>query len=193
MTNRSAAPEPAAPHDVSVVHEDEWCVVVHKPPGLLCVPGRGADKQDCLLHRIHITHSQALIVHRLDMATSGLCLMALGPAMQRAFSIAFAQRQVHKRYVAMVAGRITAPDAADGWGVIDLPLAADWPNRPRQVVDRQRGKPSVTRSFGCTFRRWATPSSETRFTRRRRHVTQPRASCCMPPNLASRARAPGRR
>ncbi len=116
-----------------------------KPSGLLCVPGRGADKQDCLALRIQRIHPQALIVHRLDMATSGLCLMALGPAMQRALGIAFAQRQVRKRYVAVVAGRIAAPDTADGWGVIDLPVAADWPNRPRQVVDREGGKPSVTR------------------------------------------------
>jgi tRNA pseudouridine32 synthase/23S rRNA pseudouridine746 synthase len=130
---------------VGVVHEDAWCLIVDKPSGLLCVPGRGADKQDCLARRIQTVYPKVLIVHRLDMATSGLCLMALGPATQRALGIAFAQRQVRKRYVAVVAGRIGPPDTADGWGVIDLPLAADWPNRPRQVVDRERGKPSITR------------------------------------------------
>jgi len=145
VTDRSVPAEPAAPPDVRVVHRDAWCLIVDKPSGLLCVPGRGQDKQDCLARRIQILFPQALIVHRLDMATSGLCLMALGPAMQRALGIAFAQRQVRKRYVAVVGGHITPPGTADGWGVIDLPLAADWPNRPRQVVDRERGKPSVTR------------------------------------------------
>lgn len=116
-----------------------------KPAGLLCVPGRGADKQDCLAARVQRMRAGALIVHRLDMATSGLCLLALGPAMQRALSIAFAQRQVRKRYVAVVGGRVQAPGAADGWGLVALPLAADWPQRPRQVVDHEHGKPSITR------------------------------------------------
>jgi tRNA pseudouridine32 synthase/23S rRNA pseudouridine746 synthase len=83
--------------------------------------------------------AQALVVHRLDEATSGVMLFGLGAAAQRALSIAFAQRRVAKRYEALVHG-LPAQDA----GQIDLPLAADWPNRPRQQVDRERGKPSHT-------------------------------------------------
>jgi len=82
-------------------------------------------------------------VHRLDMATSGLMVMARGPAAQRELSKAFAAREVQKRYIAVVAGRLEAP--AEAWGVIDLPIMVDWPNRPLRVVDRQTGKPSLTR------------------------------------------------
>lgn len=121
------------------VHEDGHCLLVEKPAGLLCVPGRGEDKQDCLAARVQALHADALVVHRLDMATSGLWLMARGVAMQRLLSKAFADREVDKHYVAVVAG------ALEGSGEIDLPLAADWPNRPRRVVDRVNGKPSLTR------------------------------------------------
>jgi len=123
-----------------LVHADAHCVVADKPPGLLCVPGRGEDRQDCLAVRVRSVVGDALTVHRLDMATSGLCLFARGLAMQRAFSAAFERRQVRKRYEAIVAGR--PPGAA---GEIDLPVGADWPNRPRQHVDRMQGRPSLTR------------------------------------------------
>ncbi len=122
-----------------IVHADAHLVVADKPAGLLCVPGRGEGKQDCLSARIQRRFSDALIVHRLDMATSGLCVFARGADMQRRLSIAFAGREVHKRYVAIVAG-----DPAGEAGLIDLPLRADWPNRPRQKVDHASGKPSVT-------------------------------------------------
>lgn len=135
----------AASHAPAVVHEDAHCIALEKPPGLLAVPGRGPCKQDCLALRARHLWPDALVVHRLDMATSGVLLMARGAAMQRALSQAFAARQVDKRYVAVVAGRMRPPPSPDGWGEIDLPLAADWPNRPRQQVDRLRGKPSLTR------------------------------------------------
>lgn len=128
-----------------LVYGDRHLLVVEKPAGLLSVPGRGADKQDCAAARVRRDYPDALVVHRLDMATSGLLLMARGPAMQRALSGAFEQRQVAKRYVALAAGRLAAPASADGWGCIDLPLAADWPERPRQVVDAVHGRPSRTR------------------------------------------------
>ncbi|MDA8259049.1 MAG: RluA family pseudouridine synthase, partial [Betaproteobacteria bacterium] len=80
---------------------------------------------------------------RLDMATSGLMLLARGAEMQRRLSQAFAAREVHKRYLAVVAGRLEAP--AEEWGSIDLPIAVDWPRRPLRIVDRARGKPSLTR------------------------------------------------
>ena len=128
------------------IFSDEHLLVVDKPAGLLSVPGRGTDKQDCAAARAQRAYPDALVVHRLDMATSGLLLMARGAAMQRALSRAFAERQVQKRYHAIVAGRLDPlQPAADGWCLTDVPLAADWPNRPRQIVDRMHGKPSQTR------------------------------------------------
>ena len=119
---------------------DEHLLVLDKPAGLLSVPGRGADKADCLSARAQAQWSDARVVHRLDMATSGLVLFARGADMQRRLSMAFAAREVHKRYVAVVSG-VMAQDV----GEIDLPLAADWPRRPLQVVDPVRGKASLTR------------------------------------------------
>jgi tRNA pseudouridine32 synthase/23S rRNA pseudouridine746 synthase len=127
--------------DIDLIHEDAHLLVLNKPAGLLCVPGRGEDKQDCLSARAMQHWPDALIVHRLDMATSGLVLMARGAAMQRALGNAFAERRVHKRYEAVVDG---AMPVQDEWSVIDAPLVADWPNRPLQKVD-PAGKPSLTR------------------------------------------------
>ena len=134
-----------APGAVRVVHADEHLLVLDKADGLLSVPGRGAEKADCLSARVQARDPQALIVHRLDMATSGLILMARGAQMQRRLSRAFAEREVSKRYVAVVAGQLAAPRSEGGWGVIDLPIAADWPNRPLRIIDRERGQASVTR------------------------------------------------
>lgn len=122
------------------LHLDDALVVVDKPAGLPSVPGRGPGLQDCMAARVQASLADALVVHRLDMATSGLLLFARGKAMQRALSVAFARRLVHKRYVAVVAGEM-AEDA----GEIDLPLIADWPRRPLQKVDHATGKPSQTR------------------------------------------------
>jgi len=127
----------------AVVYADDTLLVVDKPSGLLAVPGRGADKQDCLAARVQVHYPDALIVHRLDMATSGLMVMARGPAAQRELSKAFAARAVNKRYIAVVAGRLDAPPEA--WGTIDLPIIVDWPNRPLRIIDHAHGKPSLTR------------------------------------------------
>jgi len=127
---------------IDLVHEDAHLLVLNKPAGLLCVPGRGEDKQDCLSARAMRQWPDALIVHRLDMATSGLVLMARGAAMQRALSDAFANRLVHKRYEAIVDGAM--PVQQDEWSTIDAPVMADWPRRPLQKVD-PAGKPSLTR------------------------------------------------
>ncbi|MDR6856539.1 RluA family pseudouridine synthase [Variovorax guangxiensis] len=127
---------------LAVIHEDADLLVLDKPAGLLCVPGRGEDKQDCLSARAQARWPDALVVHRLDMATSGLVLMARNPAMQRALGDAFAGRCVHKRYEAIVDGLLPVSDA---WSLIDAPLIADWPNRPLQKIDAQNGKPSSTR------------------------------------------------
>lgn len=130
----------ALPPSLDLIYRDESLIVVNKPAGLLAVPGRGADKQDCLASRVQAEFPDALVVHRLDMATSGLLLLARGAEMQRCLSHLFRERLVAKRYVAVVSGRLEPPS-----GEIELPLIRDWPNRPRQKVDFATGKPSLTR------------------------------------------------
>lgn len=119
-------------------------VVVDKPAGLPAVPGRAPGLQDCAALRVQAQWADALVVHRLDMATSGLMVFARGAAAQRALAAAFQRRAVDKRYVALVAGHVDARPGAE-WAEIDLPLAADWPARPRQRVDHALGRPSRTR------------------------------------------------
>ncbi len=121
-------------------HVDARLIVAEKPAGLLSVPGRGPANQDSVIGRVQVDYPDALSVHRLDMATSGLIVLARGPEAHRTLSIAFAERRVAKRYVAVAAGSIN-----DEEGEIDLPLIADWPNRPRQRIDHEIGKPSLTR------------------------------------------------
>ena len=123
------------------IYADEHLLVLNKPAGLLSVPGKGADKQDCLSARVQEIYPDALVVHRLDMATSGLMLMARGPAMQAALSKLFETRAIHKRYLAVVDGKMTS---SIDWQLIDLPIALDWPNRPLRIISAT-GKPSHTR------------------------------------------------
>ena len=130
-------------HEVTVLHADEALLVLDKPSGLLSVPGRGADKQDCLSARVQRRFADALVVHRLDMGTSGLLVMARGLDAQRHLQRQFAQGQVDKGYVAIVQGW---PNVAPmQWQCIDAPLCVDWPNRPRSIIDPVCGKPSTTR------------------------------------------------
>ncbi len=123
----------------SLVFADRSLIVVNKPTRLLSVPGRGPDKQDCLVSRIQTEFPDALIVHRLDYDTSGLIVLARGKEMHRALSIRFQDRQVSKRYVAVIDGRLEQES-----GQVDLPLIVDWPNRPLHKVDFEIGKPSLT-------------------------------------------------
>ncbi len=132
--------EPPRDGELEIVYCDDKLLVANKPSGLLSVPGRGPDKADSLTTRIQREFPDALSVHRLDMATSGLLVFARGALMQQQLSRLFRERGISKNYIAIVAGRIEA-DA----GEIDLPLAADWPNRPKQKVDIASGKPSLTR------------------------------------------------
>ena len=128
-----------------MLHEDPVLLVLNKPSGLLSVPGRGEGKADCLAARVQAVYVDALIVHRLDMDTSGLIVMARGVEAQRTLSMAFAARRVHKRYQAVVEGDLKMPKKhAGGWAEINLPLALDWPNRPKHIVDHVHGKPSRT-------------------------------------------------
>lgn len=123
-----------------IIHfADDHMLVAEKPAGLLSVPGRLPENKDCLISRLQIDYPDALTVHRLDMATSGLMVFARGAEAHRTLSKAFADRWVSKRYIAVVAGRL------EGRGEVDLPLITDWPNRPRQRVAPKIGKPSLTR------------------------------------------------
>lgn len=125
---------------VRVVFADEHLVVADKPAGLLAVPGRGEAGQHNLVAQLARRWPGLRVVHRLDQATSGLLVLALSAEAQRALSMAFEARAVHKQYRAVVTG---VPEA--GEGVITAPLIVDWPNRPRQMIDAQAGKPSLTR------------------------------------------------
>lgn len=124
-----------------IIWSDADLLVVDKPARLLSVPGRGPEKQDCLSRRIQSLHPEALVVHRLDMATSGLMVMARNTRVQRLLGDMFASRSICKRYLALVRGRPTAPLGV--WQAIRLPIALDWPHRPRRTV-ADAGKPSVT-------------------------------------------------
>lgn len=139
-----SSPDPAG---FTLVYEDDALLVLDKPAGLLSVPGRGSEKQDCLSSRVQQCYSNAIIVHRLDMGTSGLMLMARSAEVQRILNDAFAHRNVLKRYEAVVDGLPEPPVEADHvqWQEISLPIALDWPNRPRRLIDSHLGKPSVTR------------------------------------------------
>lgn len=140
---------------IPILYADEDLIVVDKPAGLLAVPGRGQDKTDCVVNRVRTHAPDALVVHRLDMDTSGLMVLARGAAAQRQLSIAFAQRRVDKRYLAVVAGVPLLPAEEGHWSDIRLPLAVDWPRRPRSRVDFRHGKPSHTRWRPLGLERWA--------------------------------------
>jgi tRNA pseudouridine32 synthase/23S rRNA pseudouridine746 synthase len=122
------------------LHEDDALVAIDKPAGMLAVPGKGAEKADCLSRRVQARFPDALVVHRLDMATSGVMLFARGLAAQRELSGRFERREVDKRYEAIVSGLMEGQS-----GEIDLPLAADWPRRPMQKVCLAQGKAAQTR------------------------------------------------
>ncbi len=123
-----------------LLHVDEHLIVVDKPAGLLAVPGKGEAGRNNLATRVQALHADARVVHRLDQATSGLMVFARGLAAQRALGRAFEQRQVGKVYEAVVEG---LPQPSQG--EIDAPLAADWPQRPKQKVDAEAGRPALTR------------------------------------------------
>ena len=127
------------------VYFDEHMLVLNKPSGLLSVPGRGPEKQDCLSKRVQAIYPDALVVHRLDQDTSGLLIMARGIEAQRRISKAFETRQIHKRYMAVVVGEPEPTEKdADGWALIEGAILLDWPNRPLHIIHPD-GKPSQSR------------------------------------------------
>ncbi len=127
------------PTEPEIIFSDDSLLLVDKPAELLSVPGRRPEHQDCLIARIQQKHPEALIVHRLDMSTSGLMILARGSRVQRQLNSQFEQRLVQKTYLAVVNGRVKQEQ-----GLIDLPLIRDWPNRPRQIVDHATGKAALT-------------------------------------------------
>lgn len=122
-----------------ILHEDASLLVVLKPEGLLSVPGKGAEKADCLIARMQARYPRVLLVHRLDSDTSGVMVFARTSAAQVSLAGQFERRETTKHYVARVAG-----DVAGEAGTVDLPLIVDWPNRPRQHVNHETGRPALT-------------------------------------------------
>lgn len=126
---------------ITILHRDDHLLAVSKPAGLLSVPGRGPDLRDCLVSRLEPEFPGVRIVHRLDRDTSGVMILALDPDTHRDLGAQFERRQVHKRYIARVAGHVVE-DA----GRIELPLCKDFDRPPRHRVDHapDRGKSAVT-------------------------------------------------
>lgn len=122
-----------------IVFADQHLLVVNKAAGLLSVPGNTPEKADCLLARLQAEFPEVYVVHRLDMATSGLMVFARSKEAEKRLHAVFRERRVKKAYVAVVAGLVKAD-----YGQVDLPLITDWPNRPKQMVCFERGKASLT-------------------------------------------------
>jgi len=128
------------PHNgLDILHIDSDLIIVNKPSGILSVPGRGEDKQDCMISRVNQEYPGALTIHRLDMETSGILIIARNEKSQSAMGKLFQSRNIKKQYIALVNG---IPKKNNG--LINFPLIADWPNRPKQKIDLIKGKPSST-------------------------------------------------
>lgn len=127
-------------HFVNILFHDNDIIIIDKAPGILSVPGRGADKLDSISHRLSLQFDEIHIVHRLDMATSGIMVFARNKDALRHLQQQFQHRQTEKSYQAIVAGRLTPHQ-----GAINLPMRCDWPNRPKQMVCYEFGKKSLTR------------------------------------------------
>ncbi len=129
--------------ELVIVYADAHLAVIEKPGGLLAVPGRGPDRQDCAVNRLKTIfpiHINQPSVHRLDMATSGLMVMAFTGEAHRILSKQFAERRVEKKYIALLEGVVTAES-----GEITLAFRLDPKNRPWQVYDSVLGKTGITR------------------------------------------------
>lgn len=125
--------------EARILHVDHEILVVDKPAGLLSVPGKGEDRADCLIHRLRGAFPTVLLVHRLDLDTSGVMVFGLTPHAQRHLGLQFEHRQTRKHYIARLWGHLEPRQ-----GLVDLPLCVDWPNRPRQHVDPVNGRAAQT-------------------------------------------------
>ena len=126
---------------LEIIYQDETFIAVNKPTGLLSVPGRGPDKQDCVYHRVLEQFPDALVVHRLDMETSGIMLFARTPEAQRNISMQFEKREIRKTYIAIVDGLLEPIT-----GMIDHPMRKDMEHSlpPRHIIDFEQGKKAIT-------------------------------------------------
>lgn len=171
MTKPERVHTPPTPGlDITLVHVDERFVVVSKPAGMLSVPGRGQDKQDCARVRVEQRYPDAtgsLTCHRLDMDTSGLLVMGLDPEAHRKLSGQFEKRRVRKWYTALCAGRLPSEslpgetEGDDRRGCVELPTCVDWVNRPLQKVDHEKGKPGRTEWIDRGAETWTAPDGRT--------------------------------
>ncbi|MBL0711142.1 MAG: bifunctional tRNA pseudouridine(32) synthase/23S rRNA pseudouridine(746) synthase RluA [Colwellia sp.] len=146
---------PMSPY-IEIIYQDEDLVVLNKASGLLSVPGRLPEHKDCLQNRVQRVLPTATIVHRLDMATSGIMIMALNKPAHVAISRQFEQRKTKKSYIARVFGKVK-----DIEGSVDLPLICDWPNRPKQKVDHENGKQSLTNYSVLNYSKLSTGDDST--------------------------------
>lgn len=131
---------PTCHEAVQEIYVDEHLLVISKPPFLLSVPGRGPENSDCVITRLQRKYPSVLLAHRLDLDTSGVMIFARTHQAQTAINRAFQERRVDKQYDAIVEGLVNENE-----GTVDLPLAPDWQNRPRQKVCREKGKSTLTR------------------------------------------------
>ena len=139
MANPAFVYKPPLQPYLTILYQDDDILVANKPSGLLSVPGKAEEHKDSLISRVNTVFPTATVVHRLDMATSGIMVMALNKESHRHISKQFELRQTKKRYFARVFGKVKSNQ-----GEVNLPLICDWPNRPKQMVDYERGKKALT-------------------------------------------------
>lgn len=125
--------------EIPILYQDADILVVNKPEGLLSVPGKDPAHSDCVETRLKDKIPSALLVHRLDMDTSGLMLFAANPKAQRHLGLQFERRHISKRYEALVDGQVQQET-----GTIELPIIVDWPNRPLQKICHETGRAAQT-------------------------------------------------
>lgn len=131
---------PHTQEEITILYEDDDLLLVRKPDLLLSIPGRHPLNKDCLISRLQTQYPSASIVHRLDLDTSGIMVIPLNKPTHAHISRQFQERKVEKSYIAVVYGRVEADE-----GEIDLPIAVDWEDRPRQIICAERGKQALTR------------------------------------------------
>jgi tRNA pseudouridine32 synthase/23S rRNA pseudouridine746 synthase len=130
---------PFCEEQVAILYEDDFYLIVNKPSLLLSIPGRHPLNKDCLITRLQQIYPNACMVHRLDLDTSGIMLVPITKAAQSNLARQFQERIIDKTYTAIVYGIVDEDE-----GSIDLPIIADWPNRPLQKICFDHGKPALT-------------------------------------------------
>ncbi|MDE0950163.1 MAG: pseudouridine synthase [Halioglobus sp.] len=130
---------PHSKEEITILYEDSDLLLVRKPDLLLSIPGRHPLNKDCMITRLQQRYPTASIVHRLDLDTSGIMVVPLNKPTHAHISRQFQQREVNKTYHAIVYGVLASDE-----GEVNLPIASDWENRPRQMICQQRGKSALT-------------------------------------------------